>query len=218
MMIKISLYVETVVPEYDDITFIRMFRLKRSSVEILLQEIGGRLIYEEPLRGRPPLCSEKQVLKTLWYLDTQSTLLMTADRFGVTGFSVIRARRNVIDALVSVIPKVMKWPNRGEVQTIILDFQRTIGLPDVIGALGGTHIKIKPPPNQPEQYNNRKGFHSLQLQCVCDPNLLFIHAYVRWPGSVHDARVLKNSDLLDNGPSLCGDIHIIADSAYQLQE
>lgn len=57
---KISLYVETVIPEYDDITFRRMFRLKRSSVEILLQEIGGRLIYEEPLRGRPSLCPEKQ--------------------------------------------------------------------------------------------------------------------------------------------------------------
>lgn len=58
----------------------------------------------------------------------------------------------------------------------------------------------------------------MQLQYVCDANLLFIHAYVGWPGSVHDARVLKNSDLWDNGPQLCGDKHIIADSAYPLQE
>lgn len=58
----------------------------------------------------------------------------------------------------------------------------------------------------------------MQLQCVCDSNLLFIYAYVGWPRSVHDARVLKNSDLWDNGPQLCGDKHIIADSAYPLQE
>lgn len=167
-----------------------MFRLKRSSVEIRLQEISGRLIYEEPLRGRPPLCPEKQVLITLWNLCTQSTVL-----FGVTDFSLIRARRNVVDALISVIPRVIKWPNRGEVQTIILDFQRPRGFAEMIEALDGTHIKITPPPNHPEQYINRKGFHSLQLQCVCVPNLLFIHAYVGWPGSVHDACVLKNSDL-----------------------
>lgn len=41
--------VETVVSEYDDITFRRMFRLKKLSVEIILQKISGRLIYEQPL-------------------------------------------------------------------------------------------------------------------------------------------------------------------------
>lgn len=148
----LSLYVEIVFSEYDDITFRKMLRLKRSSIEILLQEIGRKLIYEEPLRGRSPLCPEKQVLITLWYLDTQSTVLMTADRYGVTYFSVIRASRNVVNALISVIPRVIKLPNRGEVQTIILDFQRTKGFPDVIGTLDGTHIKITPPPNHPEQY------------------------------------------------------------------
>lgn len=75
-----------------------------------MQEIGGRLTYEEPLRERPPLCPEKQVFITLWYLGTQLTVLMTADRFGVTDFSVIRALINVVDALISVIPRVIKWP------------------------------------------------------------------------------------------------------------
>lgn len=96
-------FVETVVLQYDDITFRRMFRLKRSSVEILLPNIGGRLVYEEPHRGSTPLCPGKQALITPWYLGTHSTVLMTADRFGVTDFSVIKARRNVVDALISVI-------------------------------------------------------------------------------------------------------------------
>lgn len=39
-----------------------------------------------------------------------------------------------------------------------------------------------------------------------------------WSGSAQDACVLKNSDIWDNGPQLCGDKHIIADSAYPLQE
>lgn len=81
---------------------------------------------------------------------------------------MIRARKNVVDGLISVIPRVIKWPKRGDVQTITLDFQITRGFPDVIGALDGIHIKITPLPNNLEQYTciNRKGFHSLQLQCI----------------------------------------------------
>lgn len=116
----------------------------------MLQEIGGRLIFEGPLRGRPPsTLSRKTNLITLWYLGTQSTVLVTTDILGVTVFSVIRACRNIVDALISVIPRVSKRPSRGEVQTIILDFQRTRGFPDVIGALDGTHIKFTPPPSHP---------------------------------------------------------------------
>lgn len=49
-------------------------------------------------------------------MGTQSTVLMTADRFGVTNFSVTRACRNVVGALklISVVPMVIKRPNRGE--------------------------------------------------------------------------------------------------------
>lgn len=75
-------------------------------------------------------------------MGTQSTVLMTADRFGVTNFSVTRACRNVVGALklIAVVPMVIKRPSRGEVQTLILDFQRTRGFPEVIGALDGTDI------------------------------------------------------------------------------
>ena len=30
---------------------------------------------------------------------------------------------------------------------------------------------------------------------VCDPELKFYNAYVKWPGSVHDSRVLRRSPL-----------------------
>lgn len=104
--------------------------------EIKAEESFTKNLFEEDLH----FVRKKQVLITLWSLGTQSTVLMTADRFGVTDFSVTRAHRPVVGALISVVPMV-----RGQiVQTIILDFQRTRGFPDVIGALDGTHIKIDP--------------------------------------------------------------------------
>lgn len=37
----------------------------------------------------------------------------------------------------------------------------------------------------------------IYLQLVVDNKLLIRDTYVRWPGSTHDARVLRNSDLFD---------------------
>lgn len=77
-----------------------MFRLARSTVDAVMREIGDRLTYEQPDRGRPPVSPEKQLLIALWFMGTQSTLLATGDIFNVTEFSVICARRNVVNALI----------------------------------------------------------------------------------------------------------------------
>lgn len=40
---------------------------------------------------------------------------------------------------------------------------------------------------------NRKGFFSLNIQVICNANLLITNAVVRWPGSTHNATVFINS-------------------------
>jgi hypothetical protein len=67
-------------------------------------------------------------------------------------------------------------------------------------------------------YVNRKGFHSMLLQGVCDDQKLFLDCYVGEAGSIHDACMFRRSDLgrtLDmlNFPQ---NSHLIGDSAYQL--
>ena len=89
--------------------------------------------------------------------------------------------------------------------------------PNTVGALDGTHIRIQAPRDNPGAYYNRKGYHSIVLQGVCQHDMQFTDCYAGWPGSVHDARVLRNSDLWEKGLEWCGNAHVIADAAYPLR-
>ena len=66
-------------------------------------------------------------------------------------------------------------------------------MPGIVGILDGTHIAIVNCPEGETDYINRKGYASVQLQLIMDDSLLINDAYVGWPGSTHDARVLRNS-------------------------
>jgi len=58
----------------------------------------------------------------------------------------------------------------------------------VIDAIDGCHILIMQPHNNPTDYYNRKSFHSVILQTVCDSKKR-LDVQIGMPGRMHDARV-----------------------------
>ena len=62
------------------------------------------------------------------------------------------------------------------------------------GAIDGTHVPIKAPSQNHTDYVNRKSYHSIIMQALVDSRYLFRDIVVGWPGRVHDARVLSNSE------------------------
>ncbi|KAJ8277373.1 hypothetical protein GJAV_G00074470 [Gymnothorax javanicus] len=68
--------------------------------------------------------------------------------------------------------------------------------PNVIGALDCTHVQIKRPsgPNEGD-FINRKSFHSINVQMICDADCLFSNVVAKWPGSVHNARIFRASSI-----------------------
>lgn len=155
----------------------------------------------------------------LWYIGSLELLCRIADRFNVTEFTVLRIRQRMCDVILNhFMKKYIIWPKAEERQEIIRSFQDKRGFPDVLGAIDSTHIQIRSPSDHPQDYVNRKGYHSIVLQVVCREDMRFIDCYTGWPGSCHDTRVLKNSSLFENGSALCRNAHIIGDGGFPLKQ
>ncbi|XP_039663782.1 putative nuclease HARBI1 [Perca fluviatilis] len=70
------------------------------------------------------------------------------------------------------------------------------GFPNVIGAMDCTHIRIKRPSGVHEgDFVNRKSYHSINVQMICDADCTFSNVEAKWPGSVHDSRVFRASTI-----------------------
>lgn len=131
-----------------------------------------------------------------------------------------RAVRRVTYALYSIAPQLIKWPQGDVVCTTLDNFKKAKDFPGVIGAIDGTHIKIRAPPRDAPSYINRKGYHSIILQAICDSEGVFTHCYAGPVGSVHDARVFRNSPvanfLEDPDRYFPNNSHLIGDAAYSI--
>lgn len=54
-----------------------------------------------------------------------------------------------------------------------------------------------------DSYINRKQYFLLHIQGTVNHNLKFFDVFIGYPGSVHDARVFKNSSLYNDLRELC---------------
>lgn len=78
--------------------------------------------------------------------------------------TALRAVRRVTHALFSHCTRFIQWPSDDQAVSIMQGFEAISGFPGVIGAIDGTHIRINAPKENPADYINRKGYHSIQLQ------------------------------------------------------
>nr|XP_029712223.1 putative nuclease HARBI1 [Aedes albopictus] len=76
-----------------------------------------------------------------------------------------------------------------------LSWSRKGQIPNAIGAIDCTHVKILRPHNHPDEYINRKGLATFNVQATCNVNDVVTSIDCSWPGSVHDSRIWKNSSI-----------------------
>ncbi|CAH2007108.1 unnamed protein product [Acanthoscelides obtectus] len=87
-------------------------------------------------------------------------------------------------------------------------------IPHVIGAIDCTHVKIIKPYVHGDEYINRKGVSTINVQATCNSREMFTSVDASWSGSVHDSRIWYNSPIYpimyNNQKRVC----LLGDSGY----
>ena len=143
------------------------------------------------------LSTEKKLGLTLYYLKDTGTLWMTANTFGIHQCTVSKIIMEVCTAISTHLgPTYLRLPqDLEEMRRKVSEFELKFGMTQAFGCIDGTHVLIKRPQKNSQDYFNYKQFFSLNVQAICDSKGYFMDVECKWPGSVHDAKVFSNSNL-----------------------
>ncbi|CAN1825032.1 Protein ALP1-like [Linum perenne] len=126
------------------------------------------------------------IVMFLWTIGHNTKNRIIQLRFGRSGKTVCAVIHAVLSALLKLHRTLYRIP--------IIDV-----LQNCLGALDGTHVKVRAIiPDQP-RYRNRKGEVSINMLAVCNPDCEFMYCLAGWEGSAHDGRVLRDAVSRPNG-------------------
>lgn len=137
-----------------------------------------------------------KLLCALHYFTSGSLQSTVAEAGGITQSTFSRALSEVISAILKLADQFIKFPSDpAGLHLIKQGFQSIDGFPDVLGTVGCTHIAISPPSEMEQMYRNKKHYHSINVQIICDSDMRILDVVSRFPGSTHDSTVLKESGI-----------------------
>lgn len=102
--------------------------------------------------------------------------------------TICRTIRSVCLAIKALADVFISFPGHRRLCDMKGEFYRI--------AVDCTHIRIKAPSGAHEaDFVNRKSFHSINVQMVCNADCVISNVVAKWPGSVHDSRIFRASEI-----------------------
>ncbi|XP_017481234.1 PREDICTED: putative nuclease HARBI1 [Rhagoletis zephyria] len=203
--------------------FQKLFRLTPDLAENLVAQLDGQL------RGTriTAISTEKQVLAALRFFATGCYQRPVGEEWGISmsQSSVSRSIHRVTDAInYSMFCAKVRFPmTQIERQSAKETFASSLSsfVEGTIGAIDCTHISILRPKCYEEGYVNHFGYHSINVQMICDPNLKILNVNAKYPGAHHNSYIWSSSAVrrvmersFQNGNS---NMFLIGDSEYLLE-
>ncbi|XP_020298875.1 putative nuclease HARBI1, partial [Pseudomyrmex gracilis] len=181
--------------EYDNVEFVRRFRFRKRTVQMILTLIEDRI--KSRTDRNHAVSPLHQLLLTLRFYATGTFQVAIGDFGGIHKSTMCRIIKKVTEAIASLRLRYIHFPNSN--QSLMHTKERFYNIarfPRVIGAIDCTHVKLlSPGGEEAEVYRNRKGIFSINVQAVCNSALKFVDIVARWPGSTHDSTILNASTI-----------------------
>lgn len=205
------------IEDYSDEKFLKEFRMTKDEARYVsdlvkddMKCLGNR---------KTDLTLEQKVLVCLKTLASGSFQNCSKDVIKTSQPVVSKLMTAFTDSMEKRLSSFVNMPTGAEMEEMTVSFYQVFGFPGVRACLDCTHIPIKAPVGPDEaMYVNRKGFHSINVQAMCDANLVFVDVVAKWHGSHHDSFILVASNIHDrfeNGEF--GDGWVLGDSGYALK-
>ncbi|XP_038980641.1 uncharacterized protein LOC120110251 [Phoenix dactylifera] len=116
--------------------------------------------------------------------------------FRRSGEIVSRHFNVVLNAILRLHRHLLKNP---EPVTERSTDEKWMWFPNCLGALDGTHIRMRVSKKDKPRYRSRKNEISTTVLGVCSQDMQFIYVLPGWEGSAHDNRVLRDAISRRNG-------------------
>src|SRR6266536_1315587 len=214
---KSQYWYNNILPSYDDIRFKKIMRMFPENFKVLVNLLGTHPIFiSNNIKQQAPV--ELQLAVFLRRLGSKEDVFSVCSRYGIAEGTVLLYCKRIMKAIISHKAEYVKWPTGQDRKFVHDGFEAIGGIEDIIGAIDGTHFILQNAPQKEKYlYFTRKKRYALHCQGIVDHRGIFISYDVGWPGSVHDAKVYRNSHFYLNRSSLIKvNDFLIRDSAYPL--
>uniref|UniRef100_A0A665X2M2 Putative nuclease HARBI1 n=1 Tax=Echeneis naucrates TaxID=173247 RepID=A0A665X2M2_ECHNA len=175
--------------------------------------------YLEPTTRRShAIPAMTKLLAALHFFASGSFQRTVAISAGVSQSSLPGMLSDVLNAMIRRMGRYIQFPSTQEaLNETKHGFYAVADFPRVIEVVHCTHVQIVPPSNIEHVYRNGKHSHSLNAQAVCDSRGVITNVVAKYPGSVHDSFIMRNSRIFSKlGEGEYGDGWLLGDSPHPL--
>lgn len=189
----------------------QLLRFESDSVDFITN-----YFFEENAENRGgALSSRKKIEIFLRYVSDPGFQSGVALDVGVERSTVCKTFSNVLDVIVERSQNWIKFPTtHADMEQAKEEWSSKYRLPTAIGAIDCTHVCIVKPTHFGDEYVNRKGKTSINVQITCNSREQITSVDAQWPGSVHDSRIWRMSTVQDVLRRYDGDVCLLGDSGY----
>ncbi|KAG6470760.1 hypothetical protein ZIOFF_071837 [Zingiber officinale] len=157
-------------------------------------ELCNLLVKEGGLRPTTRITVEEQVAKSLYLLGHNVTNRALGFFFYRSGETVSRHFHNVLRAIMELEDKFLNQPDGSQVPSEIFNSNRFYPFfKDCVGAIDGTHIRVKVSPIDAPKFRGQKDFPTQNVLAACTFDLKFTYVLAGWEGTASDSRIIKNA-------------------------